>query len=94
MTDANQLMRENMMEYESRMKHFDDLIVRAYKAVGKGPEHLEVSGSSANLKQQLDKFFSMLDELRRSHLKTGVWMRLRKLDPWVCGMPLVSNWGN
>jgi len=40
------------MEYESRMKHFDELIVRADKAVGKGPEHEEVRGSLANLKQQ------------------------------------------
>ena len=94
MADANQLMRENMMEYESRMKHFDELIVRADKAVGKGSEHLEVWGGLAKLKQQRDKFASLLDELRLSHLKTGLWMRLRKLDPWVYGMSLVSNWRN
>lgn len=51
MTDANQLMRGNMMEYKSHMKHFDGLIMRADKALGKGPEHVEIRVSLANLIQ-------------------------------------------
>lgn len=51
MSDANQLMRGNMMKYESRIKHLDELIVRADKAVGNGPEHVEIRVSLANLIQ-------------------------------------------
>lgn len=81
MTDANQLMRENMMEYESRMKHFDELIVRADKAVGKGPEHVEVRGGLANLKQQRDKFASLLDELRLKSLENWRVDEIEKAGP-------------
>lgn len=71
MTDANHLMRENIMEYESRIKHFDELIARADKGVGEGPEHAETRDSLASLKQQRDKFASLLDELRLKSL--GNW---------------------
>ena len=81
MTDANQLMRENMMEYESRMKHFDELIVRADKAVGKGSEHVEVRGSLANLKQQRDNFASLLDELRLKSLENWRVDEIEKAGP-------------
>lgn len=81
MTDANQLMRENMMEYESRMKHFDELIVRADKAVGKVPEHVEVWGSLANLKQQRDNFASLLDELRLKSLENWRVDEIEKAGP-------------
>ena len=81
MTDANQLMRENIMEYESRMKHFDELIVRADKAVGKDPEHEEVRGRLANLKQQRDKFASLLDELRLKSLESWRVDEIEKAGP-------------
>lgn len=81
MTDANQLMRENMIEYESRMKHFDELIVRADKAVGKGPEHVEVRGSLANLKQQRDNYASLLDELRLKSLENWRVDEIEKAGP-------------
>jgi hypothetical protein len=94
MTDTNQLMRANIMEYESRIKRFDELIVRADKAVGKGPEHAEVRDNLASLKQQRDKFAGVLDELRLKSLENWRVDESRKPDPWVYGMPLPSNWRN
>ena len=81
MTNANQLMRENIMEYESRIKHFDELIVRADKAVGKGPEHVEARDSLASLKQQRDKFASLLDELRLKSLENWRVDEIEKAGP-------------
>lgn len=81
MTDANQLMRENILEYESRIKHFDELIVRADKSVGKGPEHAEVRDDLASLKQQRDKFAILLDELRLKSLKNWRVDEIEKAGP-------------
>jgi hypothetical protein len=81
MTDTNHLMRENIMEYESCIKHFDELIVRAEKAIGKGPEHVEARDSLANLKQQRDKFASLLDELRLKSLENWRVDEIEKAGP-------------
>jgi len=69
MTDLNHLMQRNIMEHESRLKHFDELIERAHKAVGNGPEHAEIRDNLASLKQERDKFSSWLAELRLKSLK-------------------------
>ena len=81
MTDANHLMRENIVEYESRIKHFDELIVRADKAVGKSPEHVQARDSLASLKQQRDKFASLLDELRLKSLENWRVDEIEKAGP-------------
>ena len=81
MTDANQLMREKVMEYESRIKHFDELIVRADKAVGQGPEHAETRDSLASLKRERDKFASWLDELRMKSLENWRVDEIEKAGP-------------
>lgn len=81
MTGTNQLMRKNIMEYESRMKHFEELLVRADKSVGKGPEHVEARDDLANLKQQRDKFASLLDELRLKSLENWRVDEIEKAVP-------------
>src|SRR5450759_2112 len=71
MTDLNHLMQRNIMEYESRLKHFDELIERVHKGVGKGPEHAEIRDTLVSLEQDRDKFSIWLDELRLKPL--GNW---------------------
>jgi len=81
MTDANHLMRKNIMEYETRIKHFDELIARAEKGVGTGPEHAEAADSLASLKQQRDKFAVWLDELRLKSLENWRVDEIEKAGP-------------
>jgi hypothetical protein len=81
MTDTNQLMREKVMEYESRIKYFDELIARAENGVGKGPEHAETRDSLTSLKQERDKFASWLDELRMKSLENWRVDEIEKAGP-------------
>lgn len=69
MTDMNHLMQQNVMEYESRLKHFDKLIERAHKGVGKGPEHAEIRNNLESLKQERDRFSGWIEELRLKPLE-------------------------
>jgi len=81
MTDITQLMRRNITEYESRMKHIDELIARARKGIGNGPEHREYRDSLENLKQQRDKFAGWLDELRMKSLENWRLDEIEKAGP-------------
>jgi len=81
MTDTNHLMRQNIMEYESRIKHFDELIARADKGVGEGPEHAETRDSLASLKQERDKFSVWLAELRLKSLENWRVDEIEKAGP-------------
>ena len=81
MTDTSHLMQKNIMEYEARIKHFDELISRADKAVGKGPEHAETRDSLASLKQQRNKFAILLDELRLKPLENWRVEEIEKAGP-------------
>lgn len=81
MTDTNNLMRQNIMEYESRIKHFDELIARAEKGAGKGREHAEIRDGLASLKQERDKFSVWLDELRMKSLDNWRVDEIEKAGP-------------
>jgi len=41
MTDLTQMVEQNILAYESRQKHTDELLARARAQVGEGPEHAE-----------------------------------------------------
>ena len=69
MTDTNHLMQQNVMEYESRLKHLDKLLERAHQGVGKGPEHSELRNSLESLTQERDRFSGLIDELRLKPLE-------------------------
>ena len=81
MTDINQLMRQNILEYETRIKHLDELIVRAHKAISNGPEHDEYRDSLAKLKKERDKFSAWLDELRMKSLDNWRIEEIEKAGP-------------
>ena len=69
MTDTNHLMQQNIMEYESRLKHLDKLLERAHQGVGKGPEHSEIRSSLERLKQERDRFSAWIEERRLKSLE-------------------------
>jgi hypothetical protein len=81
MTDQNHLMQRNIMEYETRIKHFDELIERVDKGVGKGPEHAEVRDTLANLKRERDKFSSWIEELRLKPVENWRVDEIEKAGP-------------
>lgn len=68
MPDTDHLMRQNIMEYEIRIRHFDERIARAKQGVGKGPVHAGSRDRLASLELERDKFSVRLDELRMKSL--------------------------
>ena len=69
MSEIDHLMQQNVMEYESRLKHFDKLIERAHQGIGKGPEHSEIRNSLERLTQERDRCSGWIDELRLKPLE-------------------------
>lgn len=71
MTDINHLKQRNVLEYETRLKHFDELIERAHQGAGKVPKDAEIKNSLESLKQERDRYSSWIEE-----------RRLKSLDNW------------
>jgi hypothetical protein len=70
MTDIDHLMQQNILEHESRLKHFDELMERARNGIGKDPGHTEIRDSLSSLTQERDKYSSWLAELRLKRLES------------------------
>ncbi|MGA9665666.1 MAG: hypothetical protein WBQ69_04350 [Gallionella sp.] len=81
MTDLNNLMQRNIMEYETRLKHLDELIERVHKGVGGGPDHGEIRDTLSRLKKERDKFSGWLSELRLKPLENWRVDEIEKAGP-------------
>lgn len=81
MSGLNRLMQKNIIGYESRIKHFDELMERAHNRVGKDPGHAEVRDTLVSLKQERDKFSSWVDELRLKSLENWRVEEIEKAGP-------------
>ena len=81
MTDQNHLAQRNIVEYDSRIKHFDELIERADQRVADGPEHAQIIGDLARLKQQRDKFSGWIGELRLKSIENWRVDEIEKAGP-------------
>lgn len=71
MITEEELVERHIREYESRMKHIDEMIERASQAVGAGGE--EAGKELAELKAERDKLQARLDELRQ--LSEEEWLK-------------------
>jgi len=61
MTAKEQLVESHVREYESRLKHIDELVARASKADLQKVEH---QSELSDLKQERDKLAGHLDEIK------------------------------
>lgn len=81
MTDQNHLAQRDIMEYESRIRHFDELIERGHQGVADGPGHAQIIGDPARLKQQRDKFSGWIGELRLKPIENWRIDEIEKAGP-------------
>lgn len=69
MTTMNQLVEQHILQYESHLKHIDELLERAHEGVTEGPEHAESKEELEALRQQRESLASHVDELRSKSLE-------------------------
>jgi predicted component of type VI protein secretion system len=79
MTGIEHLVEQHILEYESRLKHVDELLERAHKAVEKEPS--PVSEELAALKEEREKFAAHLEELRLKSLQDWREEEIEKAGP-------------
>lgn len=79
MTNIERLVEQHVREYESRLKHVDELMERARKASDK--ETPAVSEELSTLKEERDKFASHLEELRLKSLQDWREEEIEKAGP-------------
>jgi hypothetical protein len=64
MTEYDKLTNQHIIEYESRLKHIDELMERARKRAEAVPGEPEVSKQLAQVMQDREKLASGLEELK------------------------------
>lgn len=70
MTNVYELMDQNILEYESRQKHAQELLASARQLVGHGPEHDDARMQIERLAQEHDRLGRQLDQFKeRRQLK-------------------------
>jgi hypothetical protein len=65
MTDITQMAEQNILAYESRQKHTEELLARARAHVGEGDEHTEARAHLDRLTQEHSRLSDELDALKR-----------------------------
>ena len=61
MTDINHMVEQHIMQYESHLKHIDELLERGRKGAAEAPEHAKAS--------EREKLASHIEELRLKPLE-------------------------
>ena len=69
MKDIGHLAEQNILQYESRQKHVDELLSRARNAVSAVPEDSDIHDRLQELEQEQDRLTVRLDELRFENLE-------------------------
>ncbi len=64
MTNVDELMNQNILEYESRQKHTQELVIRAKELVERRPEDNDTRAQIERLAQQHDHLSRQLDQLK------------------------------
>lgn len=70
MTHIDSLIEQHIREYESRLKHIDELLERAAQA---GGDEAQQSGELSAFKRDRDQLTTQIDELKRKPAEA--WQR-------------------
>ncbi|MFQ5470982.1 MAG: hypothetical protein ACE5EH_11870 [Gammaproteobacteria bacterium] len=58
------LVEQQILEYESRRKHFDELLEKAEQGINALPMAVELSDELTSIRQEREKFLSHIDEVK------------------------------
>jgi uncharacterized coiled-coil DUF342 family protein len=65
MTHISQLVEQKIEQYDSHLKHIDELLERSSKGMTGKPEHADIPAQVAKLKAERDKFAEHVDALKQ-----------------------------
>jgi uncharacterized coiled-coil DUF342 family protein len=65
MTDFNQLVEQQINQYESHLKHIDELLERASKGAAGSQERADIHAQIASVKNERDRFARHIEALKR-----------------------------
>jgi hypothetical protein len=65
MNNVTELTDQNILKYESLQKHTAELLARAQKHIGSGPEHDDVRVETERLAREHDRLSGTLDQLKQ-----------------------------
>lgn len=77
MTNTEKLVERHILEYESRLKHVDELLARARAGAGTAPVKKELTA----LEEERDAFATQLEELRLKSLANWREEEIEKAGP-------------
>ena len=72
-----QLAERNILEYETKLKHMDELFGRAEKGVVKASNHLEISEQLSELREERTKLKKILSDYKENNEK---YVQLNELE--------------
>ncbi|MFO7592440.1 MAG: hypothetical protein R6X15_00155 [Pseudomonadota bacterium] len=73
MTTENQLLERHIREYQSRMRHIDELMERAQKGIAEQPAAEEAHAELEHARRQQEKLATLYEELKLPSTKD--WRR-------------------
>ena len=77
MKSENQLFEQNIREYESRLRHFDELLERAGKVITETPEHEDARTKLAELQKKREMLASHFEQMK---LKLGENWEIEEIE--------------
>ena len=81
MTNFKHLAEQHIIEHESRLKHFDELLDRAGKRSDKLTKQPEIETELENLRKERDRLASRVDELKLRSLEDWKKEEIEKAGP-------------
>ena len=77
MTREDLLVEQHIREYESRLKHLDEMIEKAEKGVAEAPEKEEMKADLAKMQKARDKLASHYEQMK---LKPGEKWEVEEIE--------------
>jgi uncharacterized coiled-coil DUF342 family protein len=81
MTHISQLVEQKIEQYDSHLKHIDELLERSSKGLAQSPEHADLHAEITNLKIERDKFASHIDALKQGPIDDFQEKMIEKSGP-------------
>lgn len=83
MTNREQLIEQHIREYESRLKHMDEVLARARQGAEHLPEPEEVTAELAELDREREKLVTGIEDLRRRSREEWQHDEIEKAGPMI-----------
>lgn len=71
MTYLDEIGEQHIVEYQARLKHFEEQLEEAEKGAAGGEQTSEVENELAELRQERQKLLDDVEEIKKKPMKSG-----------------------